>query len=478
MSSTIGAIGEWLLNATCAMFYVAKPSDLALDGSDPMPQYLLKYGIPMFFILMLVERAMMVVRDLVWPLPKKKKEKENVADKAAADTPARKLPTYRLNDMIVSTILGTFQTTFLLIFDLLGCAIEIGVYQFVYEHFRLTEISAKGDNMYWVYFALMFGKDLAYYWAHRMFHEFHIAWVGHSVHHSGEDYNLATGLRQGAVQPLFGWPFYLPMALLGFHPHAFAAHAQLNTLYMYWIHTDVVGRLPLGLEYIFNSPMAHRMHHRPPGNCNYAGMFIFWDRIFGTYTPELVRKDYFGLAKQPNTFDPLKLNVNHLNRMADIGKPAGAPANTGFGGLLSGAWAKNVFRRRVKARWVCRPLAIFDPIPPLKEDARNSGPVREKWDGAAPVPAPLALYLVVCSLAALGGAVFLLLKAHSMHIGDATLGIAVAGAAMSCIGRMADNDGPGESGRAVGVSMVALAGLWGLILTRPLEQVFAPGIVA
>eukprot|EP00947_MAST-08B_sp_MAST-8B-sp1_P003037 g3037.t1 len=443
MSSTIGAIGEWLLNATCAMFYVAKPSDLALDGSDPMPQYLLKYGIPMFFILMLVERAMMVVRDLVWPLPKKKKkkkEKENVADKAAADkavadkaaadTPARKLPTYRLNDMIVSTILGTFQTTFLLIFDLLGCAIEIGVYQFVYEHFRLTEISAKGDNMYWVYFALMFGKDLAYYWAHRMFHEFHIAWVGHSVHHSGEDYNLATGLRQGAFQPLFGWPFYLPMALLGFHPHAFAAHAQLNTLYMYWIHTD------------------------------------------------LVRKDYFGLAKQPNTFDPLKLNVNHLNRMADIGKPAGAPANTGFGGLLSGAWAKNVFRRRVKARWVCRPLAIFDPIPPLKEDARNSGPVREKWDGAAPVPAPLALYLVVCSLAALGGAVFLLLKAHSMHIGDATLGIAVAGAAMSCIGRMADNYGPGESGRAVGVSMVALAGLWGLILTRPLEQVFAPGIVA
>jgi sterol desaturase/sphingolipid hydroxylase (fatty acid hydroxylase superfamily) len=67
----------------------------------------------------------------------------------------------------------------------------------------------------------------------------------------------------------------------------------------YWIHTDLIDRLPLGLEYVFNSPMAHRMHHRPPGNCNYAGMFIFWDRMFGTYEVELERKDYYGLAKQP-----------------------------------------------------------------------------------------------------------------------------------------------------------------------------------
>jgi hypothetical protein len=71
-------------------------------------------------------------------------------------------------------------------------------------------------------------------------------------HHSGEDYHLATGLRQGALQPLFSWPFYMPLALLGLPPHAFAAHAQLNTLYMYWIHTDLVNRLPFGLEYVMN----------------------------------------------------------------------------------------------------------------------------------------------------------------------------------------------------------------------------------
>ena len=55
--------------------------------------------------------------------------------------------------------------------------------------------------------------------------------------------------------------------------------------------------------------MAHRMHHRPPGNCNYAGVLIIWDRIFGTYKAEDARKVLYGLARQPNTFNLLTLNV-------------------------------------------------------------------------------------------------------------------------------------------------------------------------
>ena len=76
-----------------------------------------------------------------------------------------------------------------------------------------------------------------YYFYHRFLHEFHIGWTAHSVHHSGEDYNLATALRQGLFQPLFSPPFYAWMALLGLSPNAYLAHAQLNTLYMYAIHT-------------------------------------------------------------------------------------------------------------------------------------------------------------------------------------------------------------------------------------------------
>ena len=108
-------------------------------------------------------------------------------------------------------------------------------------------------------------RDLGYYWFHRTLHEWHLLWSAHAVHHSGEDYNIGTGLRQGVLQPLFSWPFYLPCAFLGIHPHTFAAHAQLNTLYMLYIHTDVINRLPWPLEYVLNTPMAHRMHHRPPG---------------------------------------------------------------------------------------------------------------------------------------------------------------------------------------------------------------------
>ena len=244
------------------------------------------------------------------------------------------------------------------------------LYTHIFEHYRLVELPSKQHPVL-VYALLFVGKDLGYYWAHRAMHEFHVLWLGHSVHHSGEDYNLGTGLRQGALQPLYGWPFYLPMALLGLHPTAFAAHAQLNTLYMFWIHTELVGRLPLGLEYVLNSPMAHRMHHRPPGNCNYAGMLIVWDRLFGTFVPEVTRMDVYGLPnkEQPNTFDPLKLNANHVACLARNGRfdkaaaaAAGADANkdnsTSFGAAV---WSvlRSLVRKRVSHPAVCDPRLLL-----------------------------------------------------------------------------------------------------------------------
>lgn len=207
------AIGRYLLRGTCVMFYIISPSELALGEDDPQPKYLLHYGIPFFFIMQLVE----------WALYK-------------LHNPRRGEQTPRLNDSLVGTLLGTFQTVSLLVFDVLGCALESTFYKLAYDNLALTHIDSK-EYVMLSYVGLMLGKDLGYYWAHRSFHEWHIMWVGHSVHHSGEDYNLATGLRQGVMQPLFGWMFYIPLAILGFHPRAFAAHAQLNTLYMYWIRT-------------------------------------------------------------------------------------------------------------------------------------------------------------------------------------------------------------------------------------------------
>jgi alkylglycerol monooxygenase len=268
------------------MFYIVSPWELNLDGSDPKPEYDKKYALPMFFVLIFLEWAVLGIIQALNPK-------------------GPKTGSYRVNDFIMSVALGACQATFQLLLTLVGLNLEIGMYTMVYENYRVTTIDTK-SNVILTYVCLLLGKDFMYYVAHRFFHEYHTAWIGHSVHHSGEDYNMGTALRQGALQPVFGWPyvslffgvdehrqhthtpyihihrFYLPMAFLGFHPNAFAAHAQLNTYFMFWIHTELVGRLGL-LEYIINTPSAHRMHHRPPGNCNYAGALIIWDRMFDTY---------------------------------------------------------------------------------------------------------------------------------------------------------------------------------------------------
>ena len=286
-------VALFLFDGTRKMLYLMSPAELALNDQDPFPQFLLEQGIPMFFIMIAVEAAVY-----------------HFFLRGCDGEPKRKFY-YRLNDLLVCSALGSFQQVVLVALSVLGIAMELEAYKYTYKHFRLFSIDPREHPLF-TYVFLLLGKDLGYYLYHRFLHEWHAGWVGHSVHHSGEDYNLATGLRQGLLQPLFSPPFYVWMALLGFPPQAFSAHAQLNTLYMFWIHTDLVGRLPLGMEYFFNSPMAHRMHHRPPGNCNYAGMLIIWDRMLGTYQAEETRRDLYGLAKQPQSFDLVMQFVEEL----------------------------------------------------------------------------------------------------------------------------------------------------------------------
>lgn len=178
------------------------------------------------------------------------------------------------------------------------------------------------------WFLLMMGVDLAYYWAHRCLHVFHLGWAAHSVHHSGEDYNLPTALRQGVLQPLMTWIFSLPLALV-FPAESILVHLQLNTLYQFWIHSEFCGRLGW-LEYLVNTPFHHRVHHRPPGNCNYAGVLIVWDRLFKTYITETERLDHYGLAEPVRSFNVWELNLQHWRKMAGSSR-----SSRGFG---TGLW--------------------------------------------------------------------------------------------------------------------------------------------
>ena len=270
--------------------------------------------------------------------------------------------------MFTSIGIGATEQILNFSFDVLGLVSTIMVYSFFYNNFRINTIDVKSYPIT-SFVSLFIIKDFIYYWTHRCLHEYHILWAAHMVHHSGEDYNLGTGLRQGALQNIMSIPFVIPVVILGFPPQAYSGHSQLNTMYQFSVHTDTIERLWFGLEYILNSPSAHRMHHRPPGNCNYGGVLIIWDRLFGTYCPETKRKDYYGLAKQPNTFDPIKLNFIHYEVIQRIKN------KTLFSKILT---------RRVKWKWICSYKNLFDPIPKIKEDLRPQGPLRSKWNGHMP----------------------------------------------------------------------------------------------
>jgi alkylglycerol monooxygenase len=150
-----------------------------------------------------------------------------------------------------------------------------------------------------------------YYWLHRAGHEVHLLWAAHVPHHSSEDYNLSTALRQSSSGFLFGWIFYLPMALLGIPIKVFIVVGLIDLLYQFWVHTELVGRLGW-LDRVFVTPSNHRVHHGQNDYCidkNYGGMLIVWDRLFGTFADERVgEKIIYGVRKPLRSWNPLWAN--------------------------------------------------------------------------------------------------------------------------------------------------------------------------
>ena len=169
--------------------------------------------------------------------------------------------------------------------------------------FRLFDI---GWQWWWgpVCFVL---DDLAYYAFHRSSHRVRWFWASHVIHHSSQHYNLSTALRQtwtGFVS--LNFLFRLPLFLLGFPPAMVFFVAALNLIYQFWIHTEAVGRLPRWVEAVMNTPSHHRVHHATNARYldrNYAGVFIVWDKLFGTFEGE--RDDdrpRYGLVRDLGSF--------------------------------------------------------------------------------------------------------------------------------------------------------------------------------
>jgi len=212
--------------------------------------------------------------------------------------------TYRLNDAVTNINLGVLNQVTGIVTKL----VTVGCYSFLYQHFAFVEL---GQTI-WAFAALFVLYDFCFYWSHRMSHEISLFWGGHVVHHQSEDFNLSVALRQSSTSFIWSLPFYMPLAFLGFHPVQFVMVAGINLLYQFWIHTEHIGKLGwFGL--IMNTPSHHRVHHGRDAKYidqNYAGVFIIWDRLFGTFVEEEETPTY-GITKPLESWNPVYANFAH-----------------------------------------------------------------------------------------------------------------------------------------------------------------------
>ncbi len=187
---------------------------------------------------------------------------------------------------------------------------ELALLVVAYEHRQLDIPEALGA---WSWLVLLFAEDLCYYAFHRGHHQIRVLWAAHVNHHSSEHYNLSTALRQSFTTPLTGPLFWVPLALVGFSPAMIFTAKAWSLLYQFWLHTEAIDRLG-PLEWIVNTPSHHRVHHGSQLEYldrNHAGIFIIWDRLFGTFEPERARVIY-GLTTNIHTYHPLKIGFHEF----------------------------------------------------------------------------------------------------------------------------------------------------------------------
>jgi sterol desaturase/sphingolipid hydroxylase (fatty acid hydroxylase superfamily) len=187
-------------------------------------------------------------------------------------------------------------------------------YAWVYDHWRLVDFDASSP---WPWVIAFFGIDLAFYWWHRFSHVVNLMWGVHVVHHHSEDFNLSVALRQPAFELVTAFVFYAPLALFGVPAHVWVTMYALNLFYQFWTHTELVRSLG-PLEAWLNTPSHHRVHHgvNPPYlDKNYGGIFILWDKLFGTFAPER-EPVVFGVTKPLRSFNPLWANFEYYVQIA------------------------------------------------------------------------------------------------------------------------------------------------------------------
>ncbi len=208
---------------------------------------------------------------------------------------------YDTKDTIAATLVGLGNV-------ILGVFLKVFTFGIAVWCYNVSPWTIKLPWYYSFPLALV-GIDFMRYWAHRVGHESRIWWATHVTHHSSKKYNLSVSFRLGWTQYV-KIIFFMPIMLMGFDPVIFFIAHQVEVLYQFWIHSAYIDKLPRIIEYIFTTPSHHRVHHSTNPQYmdkNYGSTFIIWDRMFGTFEPE-VEQPVYGITKElKKPYDPVYL---------------------------------------------------------------------------------------------------------------------------------------------------------------------------
>ena len=251
-------------------------------------------AIPMFFGLMAIEML------LSWKLKK---------------------GFYELKDSVTNLGSGILNQMNSLLAKPFALFVYIGVYNAwnldsaLNLNYFTTDASTPNGVVTWIVGFLL--TDFLFYWSHRHSHEINLMWATHIAHHSSEEYNLSVALRQPAFGFLVTTHYVIPSALLGIPPEVYFVSISINLVYQFWIHTRFVKSLGPVLEWILSTPSHHRVHHARQEKYldkNYAGIFIIWDRMFGTFKKE-EEEPIYGVYPRCTKFNAVSINVDPWNEL-------------------------------------------------------------------------------------------------------------------------------------------------------------------
>lgn len=309
-----------------------------MDAMDSIWHHInspLLYAVPVFLVLIAIEAAMLVAEE----------RREGKTGYSAIDTRT-------------SLMMGSGAVVAMLAFK----AVTLVVFVLVSTYLAPWHIPT---DTWWGWALLFVVVDLSWYCNHRFSHRVRIGWAAHQAHHSSEYFNLGTALRQ-KWNPWSEAIFWLPLPLLGFEPWAIYVAFAFNLIFQFFTHTETIARLPRPIEFVFNTPSHHRVHHGSDPEYldkNYGGILIIWDRMFGTFQAEMHTPTY-GLTTPVNTYNVVTLQYHEYGSIiSDVRTACGWRDRLGYIFAPPG-WKPARLRRAVALDQGNAPDPNSTPTPP------------------------------------------------------------------------------------------------------------------